>query len=467
MRSLRSRASHSVPARFERARATACAFVVAAALLICPGLPTTAWASVLPTDTIAGSSVAERSLSATLCPSIEAEHAILVDEQGNAVFERSATEPANIASITKVMTAVVALELAPLDTTITVTADAAAVGESTAGLKAGDVLTLDNALKALMIPSGNDAAVAIAESLGKSVLGAATDEEANRAFVAKMNEKAAELGCADSVFENAHGLDTEQFAGNLHSTATDVVKIVTYAMQNDYFRTIVDIRTERVPLVRDGVDSSVELYTTDLLLGSYEGSCGVKTGNTDLAGPCFAGACNRGEGDIYAIVLHSTSEAQRFTDTTTLFDWYYGNCIDYQLAHSETVLSADIGGVREVPVVAQVALAAWPDKTVPATFADPQAAVEVFALDGNVSQSFEFFEVGGSVEVGDVVGRATFWQRNEQIAQQDIVACEAVAAPDLVQAAQIGWDRFVALFTGAATVADSVVLNETPLLIER
>lgn len=438
-----------------------CALAFALALAV----PMSAWAGVLGSDVVAGSTVLSRALPASACPSIEAKRAVLVDEQGEIVFARNADEAANIASITKVMTAVVARELAPLDARITVTQDAAEVGESTARLRAGDVLSLEDALKALMIPSGNDAAIAIAESLGRAVLGAQTDEEANEAFVAKMNEKAAELGCTDTVFENAHGLDGDAFAGDLHSTAADVILIVEHAMQDEYFRSIVDMPSALLPVERDGGIAEVEVLTTDLLLGSYEGACGVKTGFTDNAGACFAGACNRGSGYLYSVVLDSPSEAQRFTDTTALFDWYYAHCVEYALAHSDIVAAVPLDGLSEVPVVAEVSLAAWPDKTVQATFADPDATVSIFELDGNVSQDFEFYDVGGAVEIGQAVGKATFWQRNEQIAEIELVACEAVPAPDALEALQIAWGRLCGLFTGAPAQAPSVVLNDTPLVI--
>lgn len=451
----------------ECVRSLACAFTLCAALLMGAAImhPSQALAAVNGTDVVCGATVSDRSLSASVCPSIEAKRAILVDPDGNVLFERNADERANIASITKVMTAVVAIEIAPLDSKITVTQDAGGVGESSARLLVGDVLSLENALKALMIPSGNDAAVAIAESLGKSVLGANSDEDANKAFVGKMNETAAKIGCEDTVFENAHGLDFDQYSGDLHSTASDVAKIVEYAMDNELFRSIVDMPSAQIPVERKGSTANVEVLTTDLLLGNYEGACGVKTGYTELAGACFAGACNRGDGDLYAIILDSPSEAQRFTDTTTLFDWYYKHTVDYKLANSPETINADIAGMTEVPVVAQVSLSGWLDKTVPATFADPDAAVEIFELDGNISQSFEFFDVGGSVEVGEVVGKASFWQRNELIAEQDIVSCEAVEAPDVLETLHIGWERFVSMFTGADTCARSEVINETPLVL--
>ncbi|WP_165060140.1 MULTISPECIES: D-alanyl-D-alanine carboxypeptidase family protein [unclassified Adlercreutzia] len=450
----------------ECVRSIACAFMLCFALIFSISIPTTeALAEVKSSDWICSSSVAERSLSASLCPSIEAEHAILVDPDGKVLFARGAYDRANIASITKVMTAIVALDIAPLDTKVTVTQDAGSVGESSARLLVGDVLSLENALKALMIPSGNDAALAISESLGKSILGAKSDEDGNAAFVKKMNEMAQSIGCTDTVFENPHGLDFDKYAGDLHSTAADVAKMVAYAMQNELFRSIVDMSSAQIPVERGGATTTVEVLTTDLLLGNYEGACGVKTGYTELAGACFAGACNRGDGYIYAIVLNSPSESQRFTDTTTLFNWYYKYKTDYKLANSEEIVSANIGSATEVPVVAKVALSGWLDKTVNATFANPDATVRIFELKGNVSQSFEFFDVGGSVEVGEVIGKAYFWQHNELIAEQDIVSCEKVEPPGVLDTLHIGWERFLSLFTGASTSAKSIILNDTPIIL--
>lgn len=456
--------SRTVPIlRVRTVASSALAAVLAVSLAV---LPAHAHAEVRKTDEITGGTVEARSLSAAVCPSIEAEHAILVDADGEVFFTRDASASANIASITKVMTAIVAMEQASLDTPIVVSVNAASVGESTAGLKAGDVLVLEEALKALMIPSGNDAGIAIAETLGKMMADTDDDAVGNAAFVAAMNDKAAELGCENTVFENAHGLDYGTYAGNLHSTAAETCKIVACAMESELFRSIVDTPEADLSVVRDGAKTTVKVTTTDELLGTYDGACGVKTGYTDLAGACFAGACERDGNMVYSIVLDAPSEAQRFTDTMTLFDWYYGHKMAYPLANDDEMITVQFDGAeREVPVVAEVGLSDQVDKSFKATFADPDATVDIFTLDGNVSQSFEFYEISGAVEVGEVVGHATFFQRNQQIAEQDIVACEAVAAPNLLESIQLGWGAIVGFFTGQTDKAESVVLNQTPTVL--
>lgn len=449
-------------------------------------LAQSAHAEVRKADVIAGSSMEERGVSAAQCPSIDATYTIVVDANGTVYFERDANTATQIASITKVMCALVALDQAPLDTQVTVSARAAEVGESSANLAEGDEMTLETALKALMIPSGNDAAIAIAESVGHlvieqaqesgatltasdgSIIGGDTDDDALSVFVALMNQKAEELGCTDTVFENPHGLDDGEFAGSHHSTASDVAKFCAAAMANDTFRSIVSTDEAIIQVTRSGEVADITLESTDELLGVLEGACGIKTGFTDLAGACFAGACERDGVELYAIVLNSSSEAQRFTDAETLFEWVFDNLETYTLAHSDQTAQMTIDGeVRDVPVVAEVAQTCWLDRTVKATFAEPDASVRVFALAGNVSQSFEFYEPSGTVNVGDVLGRATFYQRNEVIATVDIVACENSVAPDFIQGIGIWWRRLVSSVTGGQEAAQSVILNDTPLIYDK
>lgn len=140
-------------------------------------------------------------------------------------------------------------------------------------------------------------------------------------------------------------------------------------------------------------------------------------------------------------MLGSPSEDARFQDTETLFDWVYDNRVSYALAHSpETVAFAADGGA-EVPLIARVSQSAWPDRTVAATFADPSAAVEVFAPEGNVSQEIVAEELTGSVAAGDVVGVANFYQGNELVATQDLIACEDSPAPGFLEGIGIWWNR--------------------------
>lgn len=429
----------------------------------------TAAADVRKNDRIMSETVEARSIPVTAAPSIDADFAMVVDSEGTVFFQRNASEHTHIASITKIMTAIVALENGDLSQPITVSADAVAAGESTAGLWEGDVLTLEAALQGLLVPSGNDAAVAIAETLGERFMAETGQGSAVAAFVAKMNEKASELGMANTLFANPHGLDSDDHAAEMYSCAEDVATMCRYAMSTfPLFRDIVAQPQTTIVLERFGQTVEVPLKSTDELIGIYDGACGIKTGFTDEAGACFAGVCHRDGVDLFAIVLHSPNELQRFVDTQNLWNWVYDNHVAYPLAHSDETASMMLDGTtREVPVVAEAPAASWIDKTVKTTFADPDATVEVFTLNGNVSQRFTFDEVSGAIEPGQKMGSAEFFQANELIATADLIACEEVPAPELLDIVSIAWQRFMAAFTGDATEAAPAVINETPLIYNK
>ena len=445
--------------------------ILAAALCI---VPQVGYADVRDSDVIAGTTVQERGLAAADCPNIVAERAYVVDDSGKVYFERNADDQAHIASITKIMTALVALEYGdPQNSQVTISQTAAAIGESSAGLQAGDTMNLETALKALMLASGNDAAQGIAESLGGTVKQKLQDEGVDGvpdndydAFIFAMNKKASELGMNDSLFANPHGLDFNQYQADMHSSAHDVSFMAAEAMKNDLFRSIVGTDKTTIQVTRGGQQTSVNLQSTDILLGTYDGAAGVKTGYTEAAGECFAGAVTRDGKTLYAIVLGSSSEQQRFNDATMLDDWVYKNDVSYSLAHSteETSYTDTDGQSHTVPVIAYVPHSGWIDKTFKATLADPQATVDVFALDGNVSQEVTYDTVSGNVSPGQKVGTVTFYQHNEVVATQDLVAAESCDAPGLIEGIGIWWDRLFRGFGNQQTVAKGTVVNTTPLI---
>ena len=449
-----------------------------------------AYGEVRKTDVVVGTTVEDRGAVARLYPSVDAEYALLVDGRGIPYFERNVTSEVQIASITKVMTAILALEHGDLDAELTVSAEAASVGESSAELKEGDRLTLQEALKALMIPSGNDAAIAISQYIGSTLdpktllantlaikhfsdLGVdlnalAYSQNPMDVFVCAMNVKGYEIGLAHTAFANPHGLDYDQYAGTMYSTAGDVAVMCRYAMTNQDFRDIVATTEATITVTRaDNSEQTLTLESTDELIGNYDGACGIKTGNTLLAGPSFAGACQRNGDYLYAIVLNSTSEEQRFVDAENLYNWYYDNHVSYTLAQSDqTVQMTKNGQTTEVPVVAEVSHSAWPDKTIKATFADPSQTVDVFSVEGNVSQKFDLHEITGNVHTGDILGTATFYQNNQEIAKADVIAAEDVDAPGFFEGLGIWWDRLLG-GSGGNQAAESVIINQTPLIYDK
>lgn len=448
----------------------ALAAVCLAVALALPGSflsPHTALADVRKADVVMDSTVETRGLTVAECPSIESEYAALMDKEGTVYFSRNGDQAQQIASITKVMTAIVALEHAQRDQDITVSADAATIGESSANLQEGDVMDFDAAMKALLVPSGNDAAVALAESVGQHLIDQGLSQQTDpvRAFVEKMNDKAHQLGCQNTVYENPHGLDDGSYVGNLHSTALDQVKVAQCAMGYDEIRSIVSHGSTSIEVEREGEKATVELETTDELLEMYDYAIGVKTGMTDAAGPSFMGAAEKEGRELYVVVLDSEDEHQRFVDARTLFEWYYDHVKVLSLAQSDQqVAMEDEGGVHDVPLIAEVSHGDWMDRTVKATLADPDAQITVFDLEGNVSQSVVFDELRGTVNAGDKVGTVTYRQHNLVVAEQDLVAAERVEGPNPLEALAIMGQRFIGGFSGQPSQADSRVYNVMPVI---
>lgn len=443
----------------------ACALVVLVSLAL--ALPRTAMAEVKKADVIAGQTVEERDLSVADCPSIDAKFAALVSSDGTVLFARSADEQSQIASITKVMTAIVALDKAKEGTRVVVSERAATVGESSANLIKGDSMDLESAVKALLVPSGNDAALAIAETVGSQMIASdpSLGTDAVQAFVDAMNAKAASLGCEDTLYENPHGLDDGEWAGNLHSTAKDQAKVAQCAMQYDTIRSIVGGGSTTITVDRDGTKAAVELETTDELLEMYEPAIGIKTGVTDLAGPSFMGAANKDGRELYAIVLGSSDELQRFRDARTLFEWAFEHVCEVKLSNASDTTSMSAAGLSgQVPVFAEVAHNDWIDKTVKATLAAPDAGITVFDLDGNVTQSVSLDELHGNIKEGQKVGEVVFYQKNREVARQDLIACETVEAPNAIDSLSVSWDRFIGGFSGKPEHADSKVYSVLPII---
>lgn len=222
---------------------------------------------------------------------------------GEVLASWHAHERLPIASLTKLMTVLVTLEQRKLTDVVTVDRRAAAVGESTIGLEAGEQLTVGDLIKAALIQSANDAADALALSISPDF----------RAFAGLMNEKAAELGLGDTHFVRPDGLD----AADHYSSATDVTKLARVLMRTRFVRDTVREKT-------DTISGERTLHTWDDLLSRFPRTIGVKTGHTSLAGWCQVAAA-RGRGvTIYATVLGSPARARRNDDLESLLTWGLG-----------------------------------------------------------------------------------------------------------------------------------------------
>lgn len=239
-------------------------------------------------------------------PMVTAAAWILYDESTDAVLASlQPDERRAIASTTKIMTGLLAVERGDLDDLVTVSQRAADTGEREIGLVPGEEVTLGALVKAALIHSGNDAATAIAEHIGGSVEG----------FVELMNQRARELGMRNTNFVNPHGLD----APGHYSSARDMLTLAREAMKHQEFRDVVRSRIVVFPAAPDG---TTRIGTaTNLLLGEYEGASGIKTGFTFQALLTFVASAEREGRRLYAVVLGSDGTRAHLDDARRLFDY--------------------------------------------------------------------------------------------------------------------------------------------------
>ncbi|PAD39385.1 D-alanyl-D-alanine carboxypeptidase family protein [Terribacillus sp. 7520-G] len=248
-------------------------------------------------------------------PGVSADAAILMElSTGRILYEKNATDPKRIASITKIMTAIIAIESGKMDEEVTVSKNAVYTEGSSIYLKEGEKIQLKDLVYGLMLRSGNDAAVAIAEHVGGSEEG----------FTHLMNEKAAWLGMQDSHFDNPHGLDTETH----HSTAYDMALLTRYAMQNDTFRKISATKTYRADSKKYAWGNKNKMLTR-----YYEYSTGGKTGYTKKAGRTLVSTAEK---DGMELVVVTIDDPDDWRDHMNLFDWGFEEYKLTKLKQSET-----------------------------------------------------------------------------------------------------------------------------------
>lgn len=241
-------------------------------------------------------------------PRVTATSWILYDDSSDLVLaEWDADTRRPMASVTKIMTVMLALENGNVDDEVVVSATAAGQGGQEMGLVAGETVTLGALVRAAMVRSGNDAAAAIAEHIGGSVDG----------FVQMMNDRAIELGMTNTHFANPNGLD----ASGHYSTPRDMLTVSLQAMSMPQFE---ELSRSRVMVFPDAPDGTARMATnTNRILNSYQGSIGVKTGETPNAGLTYVGAAERDGRRLFAVVFRSQGRRAHFADAIKLFDWAF------------------------------------------------------------------------------------------------------------------------------------------------
>ncbi len=345
-------------------------------------------------------------------------------DTGTVLFEKNSTQKASPASLTKIVTAALALEhCKDLNTVITVPEHCIRLldgtGSSLAGLKVGEELTMRSLLYCLLVSSANEAAMIIADYIGGTIAD----------FIGMMNSLAAELGCENTHFANPHGLDEPDH----YSCAADMAKIAKYAMQFPVFNEITSTTQYTVPATNMSEERKIST-TNYMMLPGYkeyylEGAKGIKTGSTSIAGKCIVTTATRNgysylavamKGPFYDYDKDGVNENFSFMDTKAMLDWAFENIKLNTIAKaSQTVTVAkvkyswDVDHVRLVPAEEYYAL-------VPAGVDEGSVLIE--PVDGSFPESIE-----APVKKGEVVCKAVVKLAGEEIAQIELTAAEDVS----------------------------------------
>ncbi len=243
-----------------------------------------------------------------IIPETNSRACVVINRNTNTIlYGKKENERRKMASTTKIMTAIITIENCNLDTSVEVSKKAAGTGGSRLGLKTGDKITIRDLLYGLMLRSGNDCAVCLAEYVGGSLEG----------FANLMNEKTKELNLKNTNFETPHGLDSE----NHYTTAYELALLSNYALKNQVFAQIVGSKNYTITI--NGI--SKELTNTNELLGALQGVYGIKTGFTNGANRCLVTACKRDNIDIICVVLGADTKKFRTEDSIKLINYIFNN----------------------------------------------------------------------------------------------------------------------------------------------
>ncbi len=331
---------------------------------------------------------------------ISAPAAVLMEaETGKVLYEKNANEVRACASITKVMTLLLVMEALDsgkiaLTDMVTASEHASSMGGSDIWLEPGETMSVDDMIKATAVASANDAAVALAEHIS------GTEE----AFVAQMNEKAAQLGMVNTVFKNCNGLDEEGHVTTAYDIALMSRELIRHPAIFNYTSIWMDT-------LRGG---KTQIVNTNKLLKSYKGITGLKTGTTGQAGSCITATAQRDGLTLIAVTLGSATGTERFSAASTLLDYGFANFVYYTPELPEGALDpiGVEGGMQQ-----QLQLQAT-------------EGVGVLLPKGqekDLAVSLERPEnVTAPVEQGQIIGKVVYRLGDEVLAQYDITAAHRV-----------------------------------------
>ncbi|MGI5818718.1 MAG: D-alanyl-D-alanine carboxypeptidase family protein [Armatimonadota bacterium] len=329
-------------------------------------------------------------------PELSCTAAVLIDpETRQVIYARDAEERRYVASLTKMMTALLVAESGALNRTVRVSPHAASVGESSMNLTAGEELTLEHVLMGALLPSANDAATACAEAVSGSV----------EAFAELMNERGAELGMTQTNFVNPHGLHHDDH----YSSALDMAILGLHVMGRPELRPIVRMREAVVPW--PGKPHDRKLINRNRMLEHWEAADGIKTGYTRQAGNCIAASAYVDGWRLICVVLGC--EARAWDEARTLLEWGFESFLKVALVSTElTRASVEVRGGVEAVVAASAA------EDVIAIVPRGPAPEEPVLLSGAVD---------APIRAGQVVGQLGVTMPDGETRSVDLIATEDVA----------------------------------------
>lgn len=346
-------------------------------------------------------------------PEITGSAGILINmDDGRVLFEKNPDERRAMASTTKIMTALLAIENLDPRSTVTASKLATDAGESEMLLEPGEEVIVEELLYGIMVMSGNDAAMVAAEAVAGDVA----------SFVEMMNARAVEMGLKGTSFANPHGLD----ANGHYSTARDLAVLAAHAMKNPEFAKLA--ATARIEFPWPGRDVKRVMINHNKLVGKVPYVTGVKTGFTNKAGFCLVGSGSRGGVNLVSVVLGTQSADICAEDTTRLLEYGFSLYRQQVLIEAGTVLA-------EIPIPYQIH-----EKLQLVT---QRELVRTLHITDTVSKSIEVPKMSPiPVSSGAALGKIAFTVGDTSVGSVDLVAAREIPRPTLGVKLAYFWSRF-------------------------